>query len=114
MDETETRRRLARTIDEEVDGFKQALDRDIRMFPIRMAAILIIETNRKLIEDTLMDCVSKGVFGRNQEEAVTAAVMAELHTGPMCDPIDDETWEDIECWLDAYLSQMRVYQEDEE
>lgn len=106
----ELRKQIEQDVAEKADAFYQKTKFECRDVMTMFMAAAILAKYTDMVVDTLAQCLSEGVTGRNQEERCVEAVMkrydGDFAEGPRFDEGDREL---VELHLDAMISSMRVY-----
>lgn len=106
----ELRKQIVRDVAEKSDTYYMKTKFEVRDTLTMFTAAAILVKYQDVVADTLMQCLSEGVTGRNQEDRCVEAVLKRYDEDFFEElRLDEDDREMVEMHLDAMISSMRVY-----
>lgn len=106
----ELRKQIERDVAEKSDTYYMKTKFEARDTLTMFVASAILVKYQDVVADTLVQCLSEGVTGRNQEDRCVEAVLKRYDEDFADEPqFDEGDRELVEMHLDAMISSMRVY-----
>lgn len=106
----ELRKQIVRDVAEKSDTYYMKTKFEVRDTLTMFMAAAILVKYQDVVADTLMQCLSEGVTGRNQEDRCVEAVLKRYDEDISVElRFDEDDREMVEMHLDAMISSMRVY-----